>query len=72
MIRKCAWCGQEIGACPPFDKTDVTHGMCRRCAEEVFPETNTEFFPDAPGPKPEESGSHPLAFPKAFLSQRAG
>lgn len=30
MIRKCAWCGREMGTC---DGEGVTHSICPPCAE---------------------------------------
>jgi methanogenic corrinoid protein MtbC1 len=33
MIRWCVHCQQFMGEIPPFERHDITHGMCARCAQ---------------------------------------
>ena len=38
MTRQCAWCDCNLGYFPDVggSETDVTHGICERCAEQVL------------------------------------
>jgi len=38
MIRQCAWCDCYLDCYPEAvqSETDVTHGICERCAERVL------------------------------------
>jgi hypothetical protein len=45
MTRQCAWCGQSLGPCAPFDDPAITHGMCRLCCRRIFPFAQAEVFP---------------------------
>ena len=36
----CAWCNKEVREVQPFDDTDITHGICQECFDEVEAEFN--------------------------------
>ena len=39
MIRWCAYCQKYIGEVEPFDRFEISHGICRRCvASGLFTE----------------------------------
>ena len=45
MLRKCAWCGEEMGEIEPISDKSITHGMCSECLDkqmEKFEENRTE------------------------------
>jgi hypothetical protein len=46
MIRRCAWCGADLGMDFSSSETGISHGMCRCCAERVFPRSDTRAFPE--------------------------
>jgi hypothetical protein len=45
----CAWCDRVIVEAP--EELGVSHGICEKCVEEVFPEAGDEN-PDARNPRP--------------------
>lgn len=43
MLSICAWCQRIKGHVPPFENTDVTHGICQACAVRYLPTQQEEF-----------------------------
>ena len=35
MILICAWCKKNLGEKEPLDNLDVTHGICKPCADKL-------------------------------------
>lgn len=31
MIRRCSYCGKDMGEKAPYNDTSVTHGICKEC-----------------------------------------
>jgi hypothetical protein len=46
MIHRCAWCGADLAIASALPETGISHGMCRCCAEKVFPRSDTRAFPE--------------------------
>ena len=44
MERKCSKCGKLLGYRKPLLKNTITHGLCRPCIKEGFPEIYNEFI----------------------------
>jgi len=38
MIRRCAWCGKDMGEKEPLDDQRVTHGICQECLKKELRE----------------------------------
>jgi hypothetical protein len=38
MLRRCSWCGQNLGQAEPLDDPVVTHGICLSCSERIIGE----------------------------------
>ena len=36
MLRWCAYCQQFLGEAPPFERLEITHGVCNTCAEQAL------------------------------------
>lgn len=32
----CAWCGKGLGTKKPRENKNITHGICKKCAEKAF------------------------------------
>jgi hypothetical protein len=46
MMRRCAWCGADLEMDSALPQKEISHGMCRCCAEIVFPRSDTRAFPE--------------------------
>ena len=31
MVKRCAWCGRDLGKVGPLNDESVTHGICSEC-----------------------------------------
>ncbi len=56
MTRQCAWCGAGLAMDSAHPEPGISHGMCRCCAEIMFPRSETRADPE-PHRGPTEIGS---------------
>ncbi|MDP2366232.1 MAG: hypothetical protein Q8M94_20970 [Ignavibacteria bacterium] len=35
MILICAWCRKDMGEKAPWSNKDITHGICKLCADDL-------------------------------------
>ena len=47
MTLVCAWCDTVLGMQAPFQRADVTHGMCADCLAERLHPREDSFVPVA-------------------------
>jgi hypothetical protein len=50
MMRRCAWCGEDMGRKEPLDDPGRTDGICPACAEQMLQATARSALRLRPNP----------------------